>query len=367
MKPFQITLADGRSIDAGDYRRQLESRGRLVVPGIDPYNINLQDTATIASGQAFLKSELTKYDPLITLPLVDTEWAIDMPAQTDLGWADSIAKNYQDYGVKGGSGAAGAAAGSANVVSLAQQNLGMDYWYPHIWKGMLSIGMTDLMRAQITGRSLNERLMASLQINFDLHMQTVTYIGVNGYPGLLNNPSIPTVSASPITSGYGASTLWVNKTPQQILLDVNNAITRGWQQAGWDQRGCPNRGLIPHEYWAYLTQPMSIVSNGVTSSGATSIADYIMKNNIYTLRFQKPFTLGSTVYNKTAAIDGSALFVAYRRDASFVKLSYMPITNMGTAINVVDQSYDTAYQSNIGPVEFMYNGANGPIAYTSDI
>jgi hypothetical protein len=209
--------------------------------------------------------------------------------------------------------------------------------------------------------------MASLQLNHDLHMQMVTYVGVNGYPGLLNNPAVPTVAAAGITSGYGASTLWSAKTPQQILFDVNATINCGWKQAGFASNGCPNRGLIPHEYWEYLTQPMSIVSNGVTSSGATSIADYIMKNNVYTLKFNKPFTLGSTIYNKTVAVDGSALFVAYRRDPLVVKLRYQPISNMGTAINVANHTYDTAYESNVSPVMFMYNGANGPIAYTSGI
>ena len=62
------------------------------------------DAAGIASGGAFLTSELEKRDPLIRKPLTSVTYARDIPIQTGGGWVDYVTAMNVAYGITGGSG-----------------------------------------------------------------------------------------------------------------------------------------------------------------------------------------------------------------------------------------------------------------------
>ena len=62
------------------------------------------DEAGIASGGAFLRSELEKRDPLIRKPLTSVTYPRDINISTGGGWVDAISAQSVGYGVTGGSG-----------------------------------------------------------------------------------------------------------------------------------------------------------------------------------------------------------------------------------------------------------------------
>ena len=72
------------------------------------------DAAGIASGGAFLTSELEKRDPLIRKPLTSVTYARDIPIQTGGGWVDYVTAMNVAYGITGGSGSGAVGAGGAN-------------------------------------------------------------------------------------------------------------------------------------------------------------------------------------------------------------------------------------------------------------
>ena len=59
------------------------------------------DAAGIASGGAFLTSELEKRDPLIRKPLTSVTYARDIPIQTGGGWVDYVTAMNVAYGITG--------------------------------------------------------------------------------------------------------------------------------------------------------------------------------------------------------------------------------------------------------------------------
>jgi len=69
--------------------------------------------------------------------------------------------------------------------------------------------------------------------------------GTTGIPGFLSNVNVPETAV--VADGSGASTLWINKSPDQILRDVNdmigniNTITKGVEIA--------NTVLLPLSSW----------------------------------------------------------------------------------------------------------------------
>ena len=81
------------------------------------------DAAGIASGGAFLTSELEKRDPLIRKPLTSVTYARDIPIQTGGGWVDYVTAMNVAYGITGGSGSGAVGAGGANGTPIIQANV----------------------------------------------------------------------------------------------------------------------------------------------------------------------------------------------------------------------------------------------------
>lgn len=81
------------------------------------------DAAGIASGGAFLVSELEKRDPMIRKPLTSVTYPRDIVIQTGGGWVDYVSAMSVAYGITGGAGAAPVQAGGANGLPIVQASV----------------------------------------------------------------------------------------------------------------------------------------------------------------------------------------------------------------------------------------------------
>ena len=88
--------------------------GTVRFHGSAPAAIPAMDAAGIASGGAFLVSELEKRDPLMRKPLSSVTYPRDIPVETGGGWVDYVSAMSVAYGLTGGSGSAPVQAGGAN-------------------------------------------------------------------------------------------------------------------------------------------------------------------------------------------------------------------------------------------------------------
>ena len=78
------------------------------------------DAAGIASGQAFLNSELEKRDTLVRTPLTSFTYGRDLPIRVGGGWAEFVSAMQVGYGVTGGSGEGIVHSGGANGIPMVQ-------------------------------------------------------------------------------------------------------------------------------------------------------------------------------------------------------------------------------------------------------
>ena len=80
--------------------------------------------------------------------------------------------------------------------------------------------MQEIRAAMFVGRSLTQRQANATRRANDQKVNRLAWFGDNtaNILGLTNNPNIP--AASVPADGTGGSTLWVNKTPDQILRDM---------------------------------------------------------------------------------------------------------------------------------------------------
>ena len=128
------------------------------------------DAAGIASGGAFLTSELEKRDPLIRKPLTSVTYARDIPIQTGGGWVDYVTAMNVAYGITGGSGSGAVGAGGANGTPIIQANVAKGAYKAHLFSAALRVNFVDMQRSNLIGRSLDQLLQDGIRLTYDKHM-----------------------------------------------------------------------------------------------------------------------------------------------------------------------------------------------------
>jgi len=139
-----------------------------------------------------------------------------------------------------------------------------------------------------------------------------------GYTGLLNNPNVTTGSAAATgnLNGQTNSTLWVNKTADQVLLDVNTQLIGIYN--GTSQVEMADTLLLPYD------QMLALSYRRIDQVNSTTVLEWIRRNNIYTIETGQPLEIIGVRGLETAGAGGTARMVAYRKDPSVVKL-WMPM------------------------------------------
>ena len=307
----------------------------------------VMDAAGIASGGAFLASELEKRDPLIRKPLTSITYPRDIPIETGGGWVDYVSAMSVAYGLTGGSGSGAVQAGGANGLPVVQANVDKGLFKAHVFAVTLRVMFQDMQRANFIGRSIDQMLTDGVRMSYDKHNDQNVYMGLTEYgtTGLLNNPDVTETTVADGAKGNGN---WITKTPAEILNDVNTAITQTWAQAEYDLDALPNHILLPYEQYTH------ILNTPVSDLAAKSIYDYIMENNVASKNGGN-LVIGATRWCKGAGAGDTDRMVVYCNHKRFVKLDELvPLNRVMSSPNVENVCYDTAYMANVSEVQVFY-------------
>jgi hypothetical protein len=312
--------------------------------------------AAASSTNAFLVSELEKRDPLIRQPLTTYTWPDNIPVRTGGGWMEFLSNLTIDYGSAGADDDANVTANGADVMPTIQPNIGKDIYKTHLFIQPTAINEFDMLRQQITGRSLDKLCNDGVRLNYDKHMDKNVFVGLTRYgtTGLLNNPNVyKTLVAQ--GSGTGSPRDWAHKTADEILADVNGAIITVWGDAGNDMSAIPNHILLP------FTQYNMLISRKVSEYADKSIMDFLMENNIASKRGEQ-LVFGVSLWGAGAGVGNPATdrMAVYRHDERFIAVDELqPLTRMRTVYSSRHTSYDTNYAANISEVEIFYTATIG--------
>lgn len=307
------------------------------------------DAAGIASGGAFLISELEKRDPMIRKPLTSFTYPRDININTGGGWVDYVSAMSVAYGITNGSGNGPVTAGGANGLPVVQASVDKGLYKAHVFAAALRVMFQDMQRANFIGRSLDQMLQDGIRMTYDKHMDQNVYVGLDEYgtTGLVNNPD----AVETTVAGNGASTSstkWADKTPKQILDDINTAITATWAAAEYDESAMPNHILIPYEQYTYILNTM------VTDLATETIMDYVLKNNVAAKNGGSLF-IGATRWCKGAGTSSADRMVVYVNHERFVNVDELvPLSRVMSAPNVTNVCYDTAYMANLSETQVLY-------------
>lgn len=308
------------------------------------------DEAGIASGGAFLVSELEKRDPIIRKPLTSVTYPRDININVGGGWVDYVSAMSVAYGMTGGSQNGPVNAGGANGVPIVQASVDKGLFKAHVFAAALRVMFVDMQKSNFIGRSLDQLLQDGVRLAYDKHMDANTYVGLSEYgtTGLINNPDAVETTVATNGATSNATTKWSGKTPAQILDDINKAITTTWAAAEYDLGAMPNHILIPYEQYTY------IMTTKVTDLATETIMDYVLRNNVAAKNGGSLF-IGGVKWCKGAGTSGTDRMVVYVNDEKFVNMDELvPMSRIMSQPNTTNVCYDTAYMANVSEVQVFY-------------
>ena len=221
----------------------------------------------------FLMKELEKVDQKILEPLTSTDWPRDMPVITGGGITESIASvdiSYASTGLEDDN----IFYDAANDIPVIQADLSKQVARTFSFAEYMVFNRTEREKMLSVGRDPETFLDKGIKLHFEKVLDRNVYVGFSkvSSSGLCNNASI--IRSSAAMNASNTSTQWKDKTADEILMDINAAISAEWEENDCSSDALPNHILIPTEQYGQL------VTRKVSDDSERSILTYILENNL---------------------------------------------------------------------------------------
>ena len=230
----------------------------------------------LAAGDSytFLMKELEKVDDVILEPLTGTDWPRDMPVITGGGLLESIASIDVTYASSGGDDD-NLFFEAANDIPVIQADMSKSVARTFNFAEYMAFSVLEKEKMMQVGRDPETFLNKGIRLHCDKVIDRNVYRGFTkvSSTGLVNNPNVMRSSAAPHTAG-GNDTRWSGKTADEILDDINTAISAVWTANDSSGDALPNHILIPVEQFGQL------VTRKVSDDSERSILTYVLENNL---------------------------------------------------------------------------------------
>jgi hypothetical protein len=316
----------------------LDNIGGAYGPGMD---------AGAASGMAFLVGELEKQDPRLYEPLTSLTAPRDIDMKPGGGWVSITSNVFVDYATTGSEEDA-IIGGETTNIPVSQANITKDIFKVFTFSEILRVPLFDDLKLQQIGRSLTQILDDGLRMNHSKMIDRNVYNGLTkaGTTGLVNNDSVTHSLAA--LNAAGTSRLWADKTPLEIMADINGLLTATWAASEYSPDGMATHILIDPINFAY------IVNTPVTIAGTQSILNYLLTNNIG-ITEGRALTINASRWCIGAGTGTTQRIVAYVKAENKVNMDLtVPLSRVMTAPVVQSASYETLYASQFSQVKFLY-------------
>lgn len=314
--------------------------------------------ATVDSTGAFYVGELERLDLTAHEPLAAVFWSRDIDLREDVTIADDASSfTLTNFGSAGGLGTGqtignGKAWLTRETTQVTSGSVDLAK-IPHPlrpWGFEVKYTIFELESSARLGRSIDSQQYDLMRYKHQMDIDEQVNYGDTGFSdtGLVNNSLVTPQSLPAGVSGY---TQWAQKTPAEILQDVNFAVNNVWASSAW--AWMPSHLLIPPAQFSYISTQL------VSTAGTTSILSYLLKNNITVEQGAKPlriypskWCLGTGASGTVGTVGTVDRMVAYTKNKNLVRF---PMTGLGrTPVTYDGVWHKTVYFMKLGVVELVY-------------
>lgn len=174
----------------------------------------------------------------------------------------------------------------------------------------------ELDRSQLTGQPIDAQKMDAFNVLYQMNTDQMVYIGYNavGATGLLNSAL---VTAANVALGISGSRLWSEKTPDEILADVNTLLQGSWAASAYAV--CPSGLRLPPAQFSYIS------SQKVSSAGNVSILKFLKENSIALNINGKELDIQPVKWLVGRGVDSTDRMMAYTNELDRVRFPMVPV------------------------------------------
>lgn len=171
--------------------------------------------------------------------------------------------------------------------------------------------LEELNQARMLGQNLPSEKAAAARRAYEELCEDVAYVGdtAKGFEGLFNSSA---VTAADVANGAATTPEWTTKTPDEILKDVNDAITGVWITT--KEVAMADTVLLP------LAQYSLIATKRLDATSDKTILEWVEANNIYTKITGQKITIRARRQLTGAGESATDRMVVYRRSPEVLKL-----------------------------------------------
>lgn len=202
--------------------------------------------------------------------------------------------------------------GYAKDIPLADVNMTSTQMVFHMAAIGYQYNVEEIGVAQFMGMPLQNRRAFAARRAYEQFMWRLVWSGntEKNIPGLSNAPGV-TAGLFP-ADGSGASVLWSNKTPAQIVRDINSLLTGIW--TGTIEIELADTLAMPVELYTYIAQ------TPYSDNTMETILSFIQRSNVYTIQTGQPLNITASRALRSVGAGGTGRVMAYKNDPSVVKL-----------------------------------------------
>lgn len=300
---------------------------------------NMNDAATMA----FVQSELTHVENQVyEIQYPDIQYPeLIFVDQTAPDWVQTVTFTSIDH------------VGQAKFIShkgddIPYVSMNRNQYQSEVYLSGIGYEYTvqEVAQAQYLGISLpsQDAMMARRAYEEFIDEGLLTGHSEKGMNGLINYPGITTVAAP---NGASASPLWENKTADEVLLDINNALSGVW---------IDSRTVEIADTLLLSEQSFVQLANKRVPGTATTLMAYVMANNVLTLRTGRPLTIKTVRGLETAGAGSTSRMVAYRNDPTVLK-AHLPMPLQFMDVQIVNLAYKVPGMFRFGGLDIRLPGS----------
>lgn len=219
---------------------------------------------------------------------------------------------------------------------VAMAHIGYDY------------DLEELNQARMLNINLTADKASAARRAYEELVSGVAYVGdtVKNFTGLTNYAGI---TPADVADGAGAAdTTWETKTADEILKDINEALTNTWTASKTIELA--DTVLLPLSSYSF------IATKRLDPTMSMTVLDYITRANIYTMQTNKPLRIRARRELETAGTSSHKRMITYKRDPEVLKL-HLPMPLQFLAPQQVLLNYVVPGMFRLGGLDIRRPGA----------
>ncbi len=281
------------------------------------------------SALAFYVNQLENLDKRLYMPLTSVSWGRDIKLRSGITMSDESTSFIQSAFAASGTLSQGNGVNSPGVggnmpwispettaipgVSIDGNKITSPL---RLLAREISFTSVELDRSQRLGQPIDAQKTDAFNILYQMNTDQMVYIGAPevGATGLLNNAS---VTSGSVVAGVSGLTTWANKTPVEILADVNTILESTWAASAFAI--CPSDLLIPPAQFSLLASTL------ISSAGNQSVLSFLKANSIAMAKNGKELNIQPVKWLTGRGAAGADRMLAYTNDEMRVRFPMVPV------------------------------------------